>query len=94
MKKNTNRARLAGIVISVICIVSALATSTAVGAMTIGASKTNTASASSETTTEPTIDREPGIYPIDADHFLIVYKDHTFRLVHGEPPTTNPWTIA
>lgn len=92
MKKT--RTRIAGTIISVICIVSALATSTAVGAMTIGASKANTTSASSSTTEPPTIDREPGIYPIDGDHFLIVYKDHTYRLMHGEPPTTRPWTIA
>lgn len=79
------------ITMAVICAISAIFT---VSSLSVAAADTNSGSYSSQDSTQPTVDKEPGIYPIDADHFLIVYKDHTFRLMHGEPPTTKPWTIA
>ena len=43
-----------------------------------------------EEATAPTIDKEPGIYPIDADHYLRVYPDHTFRVVSRGDPDFDP----
>lgn len=93
------RTKIIGIAAAVACTVTTLAavSSFCVGAANSDASAQTNKNISAEydqEATQPTIDWEPGVYPVDADHFIIVYKDHTFRLMHGEPPTTRPWTIA
>lgn len=104
MKTNNIKTKIIGTVLAGICTISAIFAISAVSASAMSNSSAKTASSttamstvrtnSADGSTEPTVDKEPGIYPIDGDHFLIVYKDHTFRLIHGEPPTTRPWTIA
>ena len=79
------------IVLSVICTATIIATTSS---FYVSAAETLPNTSSQSTTEQPTIDWKPGVYPVDGDHFIIVYPDHTFKLMHGEPPTTRPWTIA
>ena len=88
MKKELKGKTIAAIMIAIMAVTTMTATVSMVNA---SAAETDSSYSSKEE--KPTCDKEPGIYPIDADHFMIVYKDRTFRIVHGEPPTTRPWTI-
>ena len=83
--------KVVGIILAAVCVLS---TAAAVTVCTAAADTNTDSTYSSAGDTKPTCNKEPGIYPIDADHFLIVYEDHTFALMHGEPPTHKPWTIA
>lgn len=94
MKTNQIKTKVIGTILAAVCAASSVAALSSVCAYAISTSSSDTTAAAVQDEPEPTVDKEPGIYPIDNDHFLIVYSDHTFRLVHGEPPTTNPWTIA
>ena len=94
MKKKSIVKGFGILMMALVCLLSTVSVLSA-GAAAVSDNNSSASSACSKAASEePTINRPPGIYPIDGDHYLIVYEDGTYRLMHGEDPTHNPWTIA
>ena len=93
---------MVGFVMAIVLFVTTFAATTVVTASGATTSEdqastttgAKTAAVSDEEETKPTINKEPGIYPIDADHYLIVHEDGTYEIRHGEDHIAKPWTIA
>ena len=83
MKKNV-LAKVIGLMLAAVCVCSTMGALAVCGA---SAAETEPAAAAQESAQE-TIGLEPGIYPMDAEHYLVVNEDHTFYVVYA--PATDP----
>ena len=86
-------AKAIGIVMAMVCVFSTIGAAAVFSAAAADSQKMTTVTASSsnaEENTEPTTYLEPGIYPIDNDHYLLVNPDHTFVVVYNPPTEDNP----